>query len=239
MVYRLGRVAYAQAWTLQKRLAKLRAEAASPDSLLLLEHPHTYTLGSSGRRDHLLMDEAELSKRGVTVHHVDRGGDITYHGPGQLVGYPILQLSPDAAGQNRRVNVVAHIRRLEHVLIDALKVFRVQGERLEGYTGVWVRMAGEYQKIAAIGVKITVHHVSYHGFALNIDPELSFFQGIVPCGIADKPVTSLAAILQHPVAASEVMEAIISAFGRVFELAMHNGTMASLNGAWQSNLTQT
>jgi lipoyl(octanoyl) transferase len=223
--YRLGKMPFDAAWSLQKTLAQARAGDACSDSLLLLEHPHTYTLGSSGKQEHLLMTEAERARRGVAVHVVDRGGDITYHGPGQLVGYPIIRLPQSS---NRfSADVVAYVRRLETMLGRALATFGIEGRSLEGYTGVWVNHAGVLSKIAAIGVRVTVHRVTLHGFALNVNTDLDYFQGIIPCGIADKPVTSMAAVLGQPVEMNPVMDAVEAAFAEVFLCTLRDGDVRS------------
>ncbi len=220
-VIRLGLVDYAEAWALQKRLVAERADGRIGDTLLLLEHPHTYTLGRSGKLEHLLMSEAERQARGVSVHWVDRGGDITYHGPGQLVGYPIMAVgsytvhSVASSPQRDRIpqaDYVRYLRDIEEVIIRALAAFGVQGERVAGYTGVWV--GGE--KIAAIGVKVNARGISSHGFALNVCPDLSYFAGIIPCGIPDKGVTSLEQLLNRPMTVDEVIPAVIAAFSEVF-----------------------
>jgi len=216
---------YAQAWELQKRLVAARTEGRIEDVLLLLEHPHTYTLGRSGKIEHLLMSEAERQARGVTVHWVDRGGDITYHGPGQLVGYPIISLGShtvhgveSSTGRDRipQTDYVRYLRDLEEVLIRALAAFGVRGERVTGYTGVWV----DGEKIAAIGVKVNAQGISCHGFALNVCTDLSYFAGIVPCGIHDRGVTSLDRLLGRPVTMDEVAQAVAASFGQVFGLEM-------------------
>jgi lipoyl(octanoyl) transferase len=218
LVHPLGTVEYDYAWSLQKSLATDRGQQQRPDSLLLLEHPHTYTLGSSGKMEHLLFDEAERAKRGISVHHVDRGGDITYHGPGQLVGYPIVQLPRSNNGL--RTDVIGYVRNLEAMLIQAIAPFSISGERLSGYTGVWVNVDGELQKIAAIGVKVTTKSVTFHGFALNVNTDLDYFRGIIPCGIPDKPVTSMEKILGYTVDMTDVSDAIIASFGDVFDRDM-------------------
>lgn len=215
-VFRLGTVAYTDAWAMQKSMAQERAYQQRSDALLLLEHPHTYTLGSSGKLEHLLMDEAERTRRGVSVYQVDRGGDITYHGPGQLVGYPIVRLPDSDPSQKRSLDVVAYVRQLEVMLIEALTEFGIIGERLVGYTGVWAKVEGVLSKIAAIGVKVTAHRITQHGFALNINTDLDYFRGIIPCGIPDKPVTSMAKILGYPVDFSMVMDVVEKAFASNF-----------------------
>ena len=213
-VLRLGNSAYTDAWALQKSMAEERANHLRPDTLLLLEHPHTYTLGSSGKLEHLLMDEAERLRRGVSVYQVDRGGDITYHGPGQLVGYPIMQLA--VSDQKRSLDVGAYVRQLETMLIEVLAGFGISGEPLAGYTGVWVNLGGILSKIAAIGVKVTAQRITQHGFALNVNTDLDYFRGIIPCGIPDKPVTSMAQVLGHPVDMLAVMDAVENTFIETF-----------------------
>lgn len=210
-VWRLGRVAYATALALQNRLAVERGRG-DIDRLLLLEHPHTYTLGSSGHDANLLLPEAARRRLGITVFQTDRGGDITYHGPGQLVGYPIVQLERDAL----RTDVVGYVRKLEQVIIATVADYGVTAYPIKGLTGVWVRTPGGEAKIAAIGVRVNVRAVTKHGFALNLNTDLRFFGGIVPCGIRDKGVTSLAALLGSPVNERAVTDRLIEHFGSTF-----------------------
>lgn len=229
-VHHLGRMDYQQAWQLQGGLAAEIARGERPPSLLLLEHPHTYTFGSKGRRENLLWDEAEQERRGVQLYWVDRGGDVTYHGPGQLVGYPLLPLAPGGLVQQAQngkprlpqADYVGYLRRLEESLIVALGTLGVTGERVEGLTGVWVRPEASQPpaKIAAIGVKVDAHGISRHGFALNIDPDMSYWQGIVGCGLKDHAVTSLAALVDSPPTLQQVSEAVIAALGEVFGYQM-------------------
>ena len=191
---------------MQQRLAEARRAGHIPDTLLLLEHPHTYTIGRSGTRDHVYLSEAELGARGITCLEVDRGGDVTYHGPGQLVGYPIFDLgtAPD---------VGRYVRNLEGCLIEAMADFGIQAGRLSGYTGVWI---GD-EKIAAIGVKIS-RGVTTHGFALNVSTDLSLFGHILPCGIPDKGVTSMAVKLGRAPGMSQVEAAVVAHFHDRFAL---------------------
>jgi lipoyl(octanoyl) transferase len=246
-VHWLGTIPYQEAWDLQNRLAGEISAGVRPPSLLLLEHPHTYTFGRSGHAKNMLWDEAELTRRGITVHWVDRGGDVTYHGPGQLVGYPLLPLAPgglrmtSGEGSPRlpMADYVGYIRNLEMVLIHALKVFGIQGEQIAGLTGVWVRRplkravrrAGETEeipeKIAAIGVKVDVKGISRHGFALNVNPDMSYWQGIIGCGLHDYAVTRLADFLDPVPSIKDVREAVIAAFGQVFDYEMRE--MDNLN----------
>lgn len=214
-VVRLGRVDYEDALALQDRLVEQRGRDEIPDRLLLLEHDHTYTLGTSADDAHLLMPEAERERRGVRVYRIDRGGDITYHGPGQVVGYPIVRLQ--RGGDGLRADFVGHVRRLEQVIIRALADFGIEAYPIKGLTGVWVATPDGDAKIAAIGVRINVRGVTKHGFALNINTDLGYFDGIVPCGIHDKGVTSMARLLGGPVAVDDVIERLIAHFGAVFE----------------------
>jgi lipoate-protein ligase B len=243
IVHSLGLVPYEQAWQLQDRLALEIAAGTRPDTLLLLEHPHTYTFGRSGKPENLLWDKPELDRRGISVHWVDRGGDVTYHGPGQLVGYPLLslgaarqQLDPatgsphDAnrlAGLHQHLpqaDYVGYIRKLELTLIQALKTLGAVSVQLPGLTGVWVgERPGEAgsgdspsAKIAAIGVKVDARGVSRHGFALNVDPDMEYWEGIIGCGLADYPVASLAQLVHPTPSMQDVREAVMQAFGDVF-----------------------
>lgn len=196
---------YDEAWALQRRLVGERLRGEIPDTLILLEHPPVITLGRSGTHEHLLGSKAELEERGVAFVETDRGGDITFHGPGQIVGYAIVDL--DARGRDLH----RYLRDLETVLIRALAEFLIQAGRAQGLTGVWVGDA----KVAAIGIRVS-RWVTHHGFALNIDTDLSYFDLIVPCGIADRRVTSMESLLGHPVDRERVEDALGRAFGEVF-----------------------
>ncbi len=202
----LGVVPYRQAWELQKQFVAQRSNDEIPDTLLLLEHPPTYTIGRSGGYDHLLVSPQELAERGAELVEVDRGGDITYHGPGQLVGYPIVQIKDHGRDLHR------YLRMLEHVIMETLAEYDLQARRFEGYTGVWV---GD-EKIAAIGVRANARGVTSHGFALNVTTHLDDFKLIVPCGIADFGVTSLAKLLPVPPPMSEVREIVAQQFWTIF-----------------------
>ncbi|RPI21062.1 MAG: lipoyl(octanoyl) transferase LipB, partial [Actinobacteria bacterium] len=204
----LGRLPYQEAWDLQRALWEGRITGrAEDDYLLLLEHPHVYTVGRNGDGSHLRVAPGDLPALGAELHHVDRGGDITYHGPGQLVGYPIFAVPALTGG----FDAVGHVRRIEEMLIATLADFGVAAWAEPGYTGVWTRLG----KVAAIGVRVR-QGVSSHGFALNVDPDLSFFANIVPCGIADRPVTSLQALLDEPPTMEEVVSALIPRAHAVF-----------------------
>ena len=205
IVRRLGLIPYREAWELQRRLAEQRRAGEVPDTLLLLQHPHTYTIGRSGSRDHVFLSDVQLAARGITCLEVDRGGDVTYHGPGQLVGYPIvdLGLKPD---------VGAYLRGLEACLIAALADFGIAAARLPGFTGVWIE--GQ-RKIAAIGVKVA-SGITTHGFALNVSTDLSLFAHILPCGIRDKGVTSMASELGRAPDMTAVEDAVAARFPERF-----------------------
>jgi lipoyl(octanoyl) transferase len=200
----LGRVEYGKALEYQQALVEQRKRGLIPDQLLLLEHPHTITLGRNGHIENLLAGDQALLSAGISFHPTDRGGDITYHGPGQVVGYPILDLNE----WKRDVHV--YVRSIEQVMIDALADFGVAAGRLAGCTGVWV----DGRKIGAIGVHIS-RWITSHGFALNVNTDLSYFGYIVPCGIS-KPITSMAQ-LGVDAAVPEVHGALARAFGRRFD----------------------
>ncbi|MBX3082063.1 MAG: lipoyl(octanoyl) transferase LipB [Anaerolineae bacterium] len=210
----LGPMPYLEAWALQKQLAQERGADGIPDTLLLLEHPHTYTLGSAGHDEYILLSPDELAVRHIDVLRVDRGGDVTYHGPGQLVGYPILKLPP--ALDNLHADVIDYIRRLEQSIIAALAEYGIAGWPYAGLTGVWVGDHAAPAKICAIGVKITTRRVTLHGFALNVNTDLSYFAGIVPCGIHDKAVTSMQQVLRAPVDMTSVTAAVTRALAAEF-----------------------
>ena len=206
-VRHLGLVGYQEALDLQKELVEQRKQGLVPDQLLLLEHPDVITLGARNRnsRSNVLDTPEALALKGVTVFETGRGGDVTYHGPGQLVGYPILELP---AG---RRDVHRYVRDLEEVLIRAVSDFGISASRISGLTGIWV---GD-QKLAAIGVRIS-RWVTSHGFALNVSTNLSRFGLIVPCGLADKGVTSMESLLGRPVPMTEVAGAVVKRFEGVF-----------------------
>ena len=302
-VHHLGSTPYLDAWRLQERLAAQIAAGACPATLLLLEHPHTFTFGRQGRAGNLLWTEAQLTQRGVEVHWVDRGGDVTYHGPGQLVGYPLLPLGRvQDDGRLPRADYVGYIRRLEAALIRALSRFGVVSGQMQGLTGVWVQpdiasrcprcppagrlapagccppgrrpergppwpgtpsaslrgpsaagaskiprsSAGPNKdvgappaarkapsKIAAIGVKVDANGVSRHGFALNVSPAMSYWEGIIACGLADYPVISLAELLEQEPPMGEVIEAVVEAFGLEFGYTMEEADALDPVDGWE------
>ena len=203
----LGVVGYAESMELQRQLHRQVVDGTLPDLLLLLEHPHVYTLGRRGKEKDLLATEEERRAYGVEVHRTDRGGEVTYHGPGQLVGYPIVDLRRWGGGP------LAYVRALEAVLSATLGEFGLSSQSGEKPTGVWVSDA----KIAAIGVKIS-RRVTMHGFGLNVDPDLSYFDRIVPCGMPDAQVTSMAALLVGEITVEQVVPVLIERFGETFGL---------------------
>ncbi len=203
----LGRRDYRAAWDVQLETHAAVAEGRTPPTLLLVEHPPVITFGRKGGRANLLADPAVLAAQGFSLYDIERGGDVTYHGPGQLVGYPILPIG-------RAVR--SYLRNLEAVMVRILAEYGVAGEGSPGYAGVWV---GD-EKVVAIGVAIK-RNVSFHGFAMNVSTDLSHFSYIVPCGIQDKGVTSLSRLLGRTVTLDEVKPKLLKAFADVFELTPH------------------
>jgi lipoyl synthase len=204
----LGRLPYTEAWDLQRAIHEgKRTGRTSDDYLLLLEHPHTYTVGRNGDGSNLLVDPAMLAEFGAELHHVDRGGDITYHGPGQLVGYPLVTLDDP-------MRIVPFVRDLEEVLIAALVDLGVESWREQGLTGVWT----EAGKVAAIGVRVS-RSVSMHGFALNLSADMSYFARMNPCGITDRSVANVSDLLGRHVSLEEAVEVLSPHFARVFGYA--------------------
>ena len=205
----LGRTDYGTALELQRQLIAERQQGLIPDQLLLLEHPHVYTLGRNAQKENMLVSAEWLASRGAQVFPIDRGGDVTYHGPGQLVGYPILDLT-----QHRR-DISWYMRQLEEVFIRTAHNFGIEAGRSPGAAGVWVGN----DKLTAMGVHLS-RWVTSHGFALNVNTDLRYFDWIVPCGLHDKGVTSLAKLLDHPIEMEEVAERVVEHFGEVFGLEM-------------------
>jgi lipoate-protein ligase B len=205
MLIQLGVTDYERAWKMQERIATARAAGETGDTLILLQHPHVFTLGRHGDESHILARGADLLGVGATYYRCDRGGDATYHGPGQIVGYPILDLRP------RGSDVRQYVHDLEDVLILTLADSGIEAARADGLPGVWVGGA----KIAALGVKVS-HWVSRHGFALNVEPDLRFFDLIVPCGLHGRHATSMASVLGKSVPINEVLEPLKRHFSEVF-----------------------
>ncbi len=202
----LGRVKYIDGLTLQEQAVEQLKEGTHDEQLLLLEHNHVFTLGRAANTGNIPASKESLEAQGIEIHETGRGGDVTYHGHGQLVGYPIINLKPD------RQDVHRYVRDLEEVLIRAIAEYGIEGTRIQGLTGVWVGN----QKIAAIGVRIA-RWITSHGFALNVSTDLKYFQMIVPCGITDKGVTSIEKILGKKVALQEVAECTSRHFATIFE----------------------
>ena len=213
-----GRTAYAVAWPQQEKLVARRIAGEIGDTLVFTEHEPVYTLGvRRGAEQHMIWDEAELQRRGIEVVQSNRGGDITYHGPGQIVGYPIVSLTP-------RKDLHAYLRLLEQVLINTVGTFGLAASRRAGKTGLWLGL----RKIAAIGVAVK-KWTTYHGFALNVNTDLAPFSGIVPCGITDGTVTSMSAELGHEVDPTEVKAVLAAEFWRLLPgfFANHQFTLIS------------
>ena len=236
-VLQLGTIDYATGLKLQQRLVELRKEGRIGDVLILLEHAPVITLGRNAKEKNILASPETLVARGIEVFETNRGGDVTFHGPGQIVGYPIFDLRgfalPD--GKRKTLGAVDYVRRLEEVLIRTCADFGIPTKRVTGLTGVWTEVeTGDEAKIAAIGVHIS-HFVTSHGFALNINTDLSYFDLIVPCGITEKPVTSMAKELRKEADATEVYKSISRNFGTVFQSQMLwldslDGTLLPMHG---------
>jgi lipoate-protein ligase B len=231
----LGLVEYEQAWKLQDQFAAEIAEGKRPPTLLLLEHPHVYTFGRRGKQENLLWGKSQLKEKGIAIHWVDRGGDVTYHGPGQLVGYPLLPLTPAplplGEGRIPQADYVGYIRKLEKTLIVALARLGLAAGQRPGLTGVWIQADVHSRcprckpedrkkpaKIAAIGVKVDARGISRHGFALNVNPNMEYWDGIIACGLQDEPIVSLADLFENPPSMKRVKQEVITAFGEVFDL---------------------
>jgi lipoyl(octanoyl) transferase len=253
----LGLIEYEAAWKLQDQYAAEIAQGKRPPTLLLLEHPHVYTFGRRGRQENLLWGEAQLREKGIAIHWVDRGGDVTYHGPGQLVGYPLLPLRPvrssetienqssvsanssdttldmmrpdRSASRIPDADYVGYIRKLEKTLITALARLGLAAGQRPGLTGVWIQADVHSRcprckpedrkkpaKIAAIGVKVDARGVSRHGFALNVNPDMDYWDGIIACGLQDEPVASLADLFPEPPSMGQVKAEVVKAFEEVF-----------------------
>jgi lipoate-protein ligase B len=241
----LGLIEYETAWKLQDEYAREIAEGKRPPTLLLLEHPHVYTFGRRGKQENLLWGESQLKEKGIAIHWIDRGGDVTYHGPGQLVGYPLIPLglpspreaSPEGTsgrggeGDYRipQADYVGYIRKLEQTLIIALANLGVVAGQRPGLTGVWIQADVHSRclhckpedrrkpaKIAAIGVKVDARGVSRHGFALNVNPDMEYWDGIIACGLQDEPIVSLADLFIEPPSMERVKREVVKAFGEIF-----------------------
>ena len=234
----LGLIEYEAAWKLQDQYAAEITEGKRPPTLLLLEHPHVYTFGRRGKQENLLWGESQLKEKGIAIHWVDRGGDATYHGPGQLVGYPLIPLTPVRVVQGQRdkgegripqADYVGYVRKLEKTLIVALARLGLAAGQRSGLTGVWVQADVHSRcprckpedrqkpaKIAAIGVKVDARGISRHGFALNVNPDMDYWEGIVACGLENEPIVSLADLFPEPPSMERVKQEVIAAFHEVF-----------------------
>jgi lipoyl(octanoyl) transferase len=237
----LGLVEYETAWRLQAEYAAEIAAGARPPTLLLLEHPHTYTFGRLGKIENLIWNQEELDRREIKIQWVDRGGDVTYHGPGQLVGYPLLPLATGgmAAGHSEgelrlpKADYVGYVRKLEETLILTLADLGVEGFQIKGLTGVWVRLKNKSSgslsasrtgeapaKIAAIGVKVDAKGISRHGFAFNIAPDMDYWKGIIGCGLREHSSTCLADLVSPTPSIEEAAACIVTNFGHIFGYEM-------------------
>jgi len=246
----LGLIEYERAWKLQDEYAREITKGKRPPTLLLLEHPHVYTFGRRGKQENLLWGESQLKEKGIAIYWVDRGGDVTYHGPGQLVGYPLIPLTPpsptraersaseDEAGRGDggegesripQADYVGYVRKLEKTLIVALARLGLASGQRSGLTGVWIQADVHSRcprckpedrqkpaKIASIGVKVDARGISRHGFALNVNPDMDYWEGIIACGLQDEPVVSLSDLFSEPPSMERVKEEAVNAFGEVF-----------------------
>ncbi len=206
-VVRTGLIEYQDAWDLQRALVAARRQCTAPDLLLLVEHPPTYTIGRRGSRRNLLIDDAMLAAVGATCHEIDRGGDITFHGPGQLVAYVIR----DLGRQQRRVR--RYVEMIETVVIDTLRDYGLEGTIDRALPGVWIGR----DKVAALGIAIS-HGVTYHGFALNVDPDLRYFEYMIPCGIPDRGATSISRLTGRAATVDEAVDRVTRSFSRIFDV---------------------
>lgn len=204
-LYNIGLIDYEEAWELQKELLELRFQKKIEDILLFVEHPHTYTLGKIAKRENLISSDKFLKEKEIKVFDIDRGGDITYHGPGQIVGYPIIDLN------EWKKDTHEYLRALEEIIIKTCGHYGLNAGRNPEFTGVWI----EDRKIAAIGIKVR-HWITMHGFAFNINTDLTYFTGIIPCGIKDKDVTSLEKELNQKINLEEVQKILLDNFRILF-----------------------
>jgi lipoyl(octanoyl) transferase len=220
IAYQLGLIDYSKAYELQKRLHRERLRGLISDTLLLLEHPPTLTIGRSGNMGNVLVSKKQLIQEGIALFSTDRGGDVTFHGPGQLVGYPIIDLS------NRGKDVRRYVRDLETILIETLRDFSIAADRDEAHAGVWVGN----EEIAAIGLTVR-GWVTMHGFALNVNPNLEHFSYIHPCGFSDRRATSMANLLGHEVSMKEIAHSVITQFSKIFATGIEIGSPEVLTRA--------
>ena len=217
LVVNIGRTKYSDAWELQKKIFSARLEQRIEDVLLLTEHDPVFTLGKGADENHLLAKDEELLDKKIDMFWIDRGGDVTFHGPGQIVGYPILDLN------NHYLDIHRYLRDLEEMIIRTLNDFGVVGGREKEFTGVWVKN----DKIAALGVKVS-KWITMHGFAFNVSTDLSFFERIIPCGIFHKGVTTLQNVLRRNVGIEDVHQHLIKHFSNIFSLEIKQITKEEL-----------
>jgi lipoate-protein ligase B len=230
LIVDLGLISYTDAYALQQRIVAARKSHAIDDVLLLCQHTHVLTLGRNGKRENLLASEHVLRQKGVEFHATNRGGDITYHGPGQIVGYPILDLS------RIKQDVHFYVRTLEEVMIRTGADFGITAFRIPGKTGIWVDTTPAEEKLAAIGVHIS-RWVTSHGFAFNVSTDLRYFDLIVPCGIADRKATSLEKLLNRSVTLDEVKPRLVHHFAELFGRAAHTMSLNELSAALEKAAT--
>src|SRR5665213_1402985 len=209
----LGLTPYREAWELQREIFQRVMAGEEDDTLILVEHPPVYTFGRGADMANFLLSDDKLQELGAEKFEIERGGDVTYHGPGQLVGYPILNLG------HFKEDLGWYLRALEETIIEVLRTYDVEGFRIKGRTGVWVGVEGNEEKICAIGVHAS-RWCTMHGFAFNVNTDLSYFQHIVPCGISDRGVTSLATVLGHEVPMEQACERYVTAFESVFDISL-------------------
>jgi lipoyl(octanoyl) transferase len=228
----LGLIPYGPACGLQHQLVEARKSRAIPDVLLLCEHPHVITLGRNGKREHLRAGDYLLEQMRVEFHDTDRGGDITYHGPGQVIGYPVLDLA-----EHRR-DVRWYVEQLEQVMIRATNDFGIAGRRIEGCHGVWIDTPAGEEKLAALGVHLS-RWVTSHGFAYNVATDLRYFDLIIPCGIPDKRATSLERVLGRGISTDEVRPHLVAHFGEVFERSMVPMSRDDIDAALSGSLSDS
>lgn len=242
IVYDLGNIDFQSAWDIQNNIAADVAEGTHSPALLLLQHTHTYTFGQQGNLKNLLWNENLIKEKGIELHWIDRGGDVTYHGPGQLVGYPILKLMKGEIKideETKQVvfpprNYVGYLRNLESVIIQTLAEFGIVAGQIRKKTGVWVQpsvlsrcrncpphLKQAPAKIASIGVRVDAKGISRHGFALNVDPDMSFWEGIIACGLENQSQVSLANLMDSPPSMEEVIEKLLTSFSKVFEMEIN------------------
>ncbi|MEK6256903.1 MAG: lipoyl(octanoyl) transferase LipB [Chloroflexota bacterium] len=239
--YRLGVVEYMKGWHLQQQMSQMVADGEHPPTLILMEHSHVYTFGKSASEDNLLWNADQLKEKLVDSHWIDRGGDVTYHGPGQLVGYPILPISqqqPSApsdsiAEATSKIDLSGYLRNLEKVIIKTLADFGIISGQIDGQTGVWIQpdmlskcvhcppdLYKAPAKIASIGVKVNARGISSHGFALNVDTDMSYFDGILACGLENQNKAKLAYFMNELPSMNKIVQKVVSNFGKVFDYEM-------------------